>query len=153
MQCALHQLGGDGVPDRPSGHRQGHLWDADGRVSTYGHRCALQGVITRHHADRQPEKVSPHLSQWTHHFNRTRLNSPYCSEHQRNITKVGSIKLYRLLKGLTATTEHTVSLCKRLKPAATTDNICSSLLMFGWIAVSDFRLESLKGAALHPFLI
>lgn len=58
MQCALHQLCRDGVPDGPSGHRQGHIWDTGCSGATYCHRCALQGVLTGHHADRQPEEVS-----------------------------------------------------------------------------------------------
>lgn len=64
MQCALHQLGGDGVLDGPSGHLQGYLWDSDGRFSTDCHCCALQGVVTGHHTDGQPEEVSPHASNW-----------------------------------------------------------------------------------------
>lgn len=60
MQCALHQLGGHGVPDRPSGRRQGHIWDTGCRFSAHCHHRALQGVLAGHHADRQPEEVSLH---------------------------------------------------------------------------------------------
>lgn len=51
MQCALHQLCGDGVPDGPSGHRQGHIGDTGCSGATHCHSCALQGVLTGHHAD------------------------------------------------------------------------------------------------------
>lgn len=95
MQCALHQLGGDGVVDWASGHRQGHLWDADSRVPTYCHRCALQGVFARHHTDRQPEKVSPHGSKWE---NEPVLAGPGLILHialstSVDVTKLGSIKI------------------------------------------------------------
>lgn len=108
MQCALHQLGGDGVLDWASGHRQGHLWDADSRVPTCCHRCALQGVFARHHTDRQPEKVSPRGNKWENEpvFSRSRFDSTFCSEHQCWCYKIGINK--DLLKGLTATTEHAV---------------------------------------------
>lgn len=58
MQRSLHKLSGDGVPDRPSGYCKSHFWDTGCRFSTYCHHCALQGVFTRRHADRQPEEVS-----------------------------------------------------------------------------------------------
>lgn len=58
MQRALHQLSGYGVPDRTSGCCQGHIWDTGCHSSTCCHCCALQGIFTRHHADRQPEEVS-----------------------------------------------------------------------------------------------
>lgn len=61
MQCSLHQLSGDGVPDRPPGCCQGHNWDTGCCFSTYCHRCALQGVLTGHHTDWQPEEVSLNL--------------------------------------------------------------------------------------------
>ena len=58
MQRTLHQLSGHGVPDRPSGCCQGHIWDTGCHLPSCCHRGALQGVFTRHHADRQPEEVS-----------------------------------------------------------------------------------------------
>lgn len=58
MQRSLHQLGGYGVADRPSGRRQGDSGDAGRSSATCCHRCALQSIVTRHHADRQPEEVS-----------------------------------------------------------------------------------------------
>lgn len=59
MQRSLHKLSGDGIPDRPSGYCKSHFWDTGCCFSTYCHHCALQGVFTRCHADRQPEEVSP----------------------------------------------------------------------------------------------
>lgn len=96
MQCALHQLSGNGVLDGPASHRKGHLWDSDCCFSTCCHRCALQGVVTRHHTDRQPEEV------------RMRFDSPQYHCRLCSNTNCESIKLYRLLIGLTAQTEHTV---------------------------------------------
>ncbi|KAG7249525.1 hypothetical protein CRUP_013975, partial [Coryphaenoides rupestris] len=57
MQCALHQLGGHGVSDRPSGRCQGDIRDTGRGHAPDRHGGALQGVGARHHSDRQPEEA------------------------------------------------------------------------------------------------
>lgn len=79
MQCPVHQLCGYGVSDWTSSHRQSHFRNHECQSGTLSHDCSLQGVGTRHHTHRQPEKVS------SFYFNHSSFNiwtwfiSPYLS--------------------------------------------------------------------------
>lgn len=59
LQCALPDLGGDRVIDWPSGCGQGQLCSSELQPGPSASHCPFQGLSSRHHTDRQPEKVSP----------------------------------------------------------------------------------------------